>query len=61
MIVDLKNGTSTPQWAAADEIQAAEAVETARYTLDGRRIDAPVKGINIVRYSDGSVRKVMVK
>ncbi len=45
MIVDLKNGTSTPQWAAADEIQAAEAVETARYTLDGRRIDAPVKGI----------------
>lgn len=61
MIVDLKNGTSTPQWAAADEIRAAEAVETARYTLDGRRIDAPVKGINIVRYSDGSVRKVMVK
>ncbi len=61
MIVDLKNGTSTPQWAAAGEIQAAEAVETARYTLDGRRIDAPVKGINIVRYSDGSVRKVMVK
>lgn len=36
-------------------------VETARWTLDGRRIDSPVKGINIVRYSDGSSRKVFVK
>ncbi len=38
----------------------ADAVEVARYTLDGRRISAPVPGVNIIRYSDGSVRKVMV-
>ena len=36
------------------------AVETARYTLDGRQITAPQKGINIVKYSDGRVRKEVV-
>ena len=36
------------------------AVETARYTLDGRRITAPQKGINIVKYSDGRVRKEVI-
>ena len=36
------------------------AIETARYTLDGRRIMAPQKGINIVKYSDGRVSKEVV-
>ena len=36
------------------------AIETARYTLDGRRITAPQKGINIVKYSDGRVRKEVI-
>ena len=36
------------------------AVETARYTLDGRQITAPQKGINIVKYSDGRVRKEVI-
>ena len=35
--------------------------EVARYTVDGKRISAPQKGINIVRMSDGSTRKVVVK
>ena len=35
--------------------------EAVRYTLDGRQISAPQHGVNIVRMSDGSVRKVMVK
>ena len=35
--------------------------ETERYTLDGRRIEKPVRGVNIVRFSDGSTRKEMVK
>lgn len=61
MIVDLNNGTSSSQFAETADTLAAEVVEIARYTLDGRRVDAPVKGINIVRYSDGSVRKIMVK
>ncbi|MBQ9667196.1 MAG: hypothetical protein IJV45_00400 [Prevotella sp.] len=32
-----------------------------RYGLDGRQLTAPQKGLNIIRMSDGSVRKVMVK
>ena len=30
------------------------------YTLDGVKISAPQKGINIVRYADGTTRKVVV-
>lgn len=37
------------------------ASEAARYTLDGRQISAPQHGINIVKMSDGTVKKVMVK
>ena len=33
----------------------------ARYTIDGRRIEAPQSGVNIVKMSDGTVRKVIVK
>ena len=36
------------------------AVEAERYTLDGRRISTPQKGINIVKYSDGHVSKEVV-
>lgn len=40
----------------------AEAVITDVYTIDGRRIAAPRKGeISIVRYSDGTCRKVIVR
>lgn len=38
-----------------------EAVkEVARYSVDGARISAPVKGINIIKMSDGTTRKVMI-
>lgn len=40
---------------------AGDAVEIARYDAVGRKIDAPVRGLNIVVMSDGSVRKVIVK
>lgn len=43
------------------ESSASEPVETARYDIAGRRLAAPVTGINIVRYSDGSSRKVVVR
>lgn len=39
----------------------ASVVEVARYTVDGKRIGAPQKGINIIRMSDGTTRKVVVK
>ncbi|MCD8303864.1 MAG: hypothetical protein LUC86_03415 [Prevotellaceae bacterium] len=35
--------------------------EVSRYTLDGKRVNTPQKGVNIIRLSDGTVRKVFVK
>jgi hypothetical protein len=71
---DLKNATGdqneriviTLQGATLAGIDASPAVgndvkEVARYNLNGQRVDAPTKGINIVKYSDGSSRKVLVK
>ncbi|MCR5297996.1 MAG: hypothetical protein K6D57_01720, partial [Paludibacteraceae bacterium] len=36
-------------------------VETARYDINGRPLNAPVKGVNIVKYSDGSFEKEFVR
>lgn len=46
---------------AANKWNSVELHEVARFTLDGKRISAPQKGINIVRMSDGSTRKVAVE
>lgn len=35
--------------------------ENSRFSLNGQRQNQPVKGLNIVKYSDGSVKKVVVK
>lgn len=35
--------------------------ENSRFSLNGQRQNQPVKGLNIVKYSDGSVKKVIVK
>ena len=35
--------------------------EVARYTLGGARISTPVPGVNIIKYSDGTTRKVIVR
>ena len=43
------------------KVDSEDAVETARYTIDGRRISVPEKGINIVKYSDGTVKKMIVE
>lgn len=39
----------------------ATATESARYAIDGRRLDAPERGVNIVKMTNGKVRKVIVK
>ena len=45
-----------------DNIQTPDnVVEIARYSIDGKRLSAPQKGINIVEMSDGSRQKVLVK
>ena len=38
-----------------------DAKELSRYSVNGQRLSAPSKGLNIVKYSDGSVKKVVVQ
>jgi len=38
-----------------------EVQENARYAVNGQRLTAPVKGINLVKYNNGRVKKVIVK
>ena len=57
-IIDLGDVTTGISNAAAGTNGNAE---TARYTIDGTRTATPVNGLNIIRTSDGSTVKVMVK
>ena len=38
-----------------------EVQENARYAVNGQRLTAPVKGINLVKYNNGRVKKEIVK
>ena len=40
---------------------STDVEEVARYSVNGQRLSAPNKGLNIVKYSDGSVKKVTVR
>ena len=42
-------------------VATPKAQETARYAVNGQRLTAPIKGINLVKYSDGTVKKEFVK
>lgn len=57
--VGCEKNTSTG--IAANKWNSVELREVARFSADGKRIFAPQKGINIIRMSDGSTRKVVVK
>ena len=64
---------STPAWNKFTNIvegieNAVKSVETdakaegtERYNVSGQRISSPQKGLNIVKMSDGTTRKVMCK
>ncbi len=59
VFVNLADGSSTTgisELAETDNLK-----EVARYTADGRLVAAPVKGLNIVKYSNGKTVKVVVK
>lgn len=55
-IIDTKSGTSKVEMPASD---VNPAVKEAIYTIDGKLTGSMVKGINIMRMSDGSVRKII--
>ena len=37
------------------------AILDAIYSINGQRLNSLQKGVNILRYSDGTVRKVVIK
>ena len=43
------------------EVTAAAATVVEIYDLSGRQVNTPVKGINLMKMSDGTVKKVIVK
>ena len=47
-----------------NEVHSSESIvhsSSAIYDLSGRKVSKPQKGFNIIRYSDGTTKKVMVK
>ena len=42
-------------------IEAGKAVNGDIYAVNGAKLNALQKGINIVKYADGSVKKILVK
>ena len=40
---------------------STDVKEVSRYSVNGQRLVGPTKGLNIVKYSDGSVKKVAVQ
>ena len=40
---------------------STDTKEVSRYSVNGQRLTVPAKGLNIVKYSDGSVKKVVVQ
>ena len=40
---------------------STDVKEVSRYSVNGQRLVGPTKGLNIVKYSDGSIKKVAVE
>ena len=58
------NGNNVATVTDIDEIEAgtnASVTPVAYFTVSGKRITAPQEGINIVKMSDGSVVKIMIR
>ncbi len=52
--------TDVPEGISAVTVNTNDVTRTY-YTTDGRQLSAPAKGVNIVKCSDGSVKKIYVK
>ena len=40
---------------------STDATATSSYTLNGQKVGRPVKGVNIIRMNDGSIKKILIK
>lgn len=45
----------------AKAVEASDAKVVSRHSVNGQRLYSPAKGLNIVKYTDGTVRKVWVR
>lgn len=60
-LVDFKNQSPSAVISKIDATTSSEIMEVARYSMDGRLLNGPAKGVNIIRYNDGTTKKVFVK
>lgn len=60
-LVDATFAVNVTSATGVEGIKAENVVEVARFNAEGKRIAAPEKGVNIIRMSDGTVRKVIIK
>lgn len=61
VVVNLVTGDSHVSTGVEETVAEGDVREVARYSLNGCKLAAPQKGINIIRMSDGTTRKVLVK
>ncbi len=47
--------------SVGEVIKETSAEETGRYDIGGQRHDTPFKGLNLIRMSDGAVKKILIK
>lgn len=60
-IVNAAKAQVTTEGTAVNAINSTDATVVSRYSLDGRQLSTPQKGLNIVKLSDGRTVKVLVK
>ena len=60
-IVALTDNDPKPDPDAIEDVKVEDVTEMDYFDLNGRKLNAPQKGINIIRYSDGTTRKVAIK
>lgn len=60
-IVNAGRARVTGSTGIEDVTSGTEATVVARYTVNGVQVSAPVKGVNILKMSDGTTHKVLVK
>ena len=56
-----KVAVNTSTTSGIQQIDGAKVLENEIYNVDGQRITTPQKGINLIKMTDGSFRKVVVK
>lgn len=61
LVYDIITGKSTTTGIKPISAAYSNIHPVARYSIDGKRLHSIEKGINIIRMSDGTVRKVLVK